>query len=110
MKTFSFDGKDIPICMLVAFLLSLTIMALIGPRLAEAKIQGYFWGFFIFCNLCYILTGIKKGWAKPDIGNGLVIASGPIAFYSWTITNAWIKYSPRIIQWVKKSYCLGKLY
>jgi hypothetical protein len=46
----------------------------------------------MICNLVYLVHGMKKGWAKADPANGLLIATGPIAFYSWTYLLAWRKY------------------
>jgi len=83
---------EVPIDSLVGFVLAIIIVALLGGRLSDAGIFEYWFGFFILCNLGYIIYGMKKGWANGDPANGLVIASGPIAFYGWTIIGAWRKY------------------
>lgn len=83
---------DIPIDALIGFTLAIVIVALLGNRLADAGIFEYWFGFFILCNIGYIIYGMKKGFVKGDPANGLVIASGPIAFYGWTIISAWRKY------------------
>lgn len=83
---------DIPIDGLICFLLGAITVALVIKPLADVGMSEWWWGFFIICNIGYLFAGFKKGWAKPDIGNGLVVAMGPISFYSWTYLNAWRKY------------------
>jgi len=45
--------------------------------------------FFVVANIIYIVK-----YADPDPMNGLVIASGPLAFFFWVIVYAWNKYVP----------------
>jgi len=76
----------------VCFLLSAVLVAILSKPLAREGMMGWWWGFFIFCNVCYLAYGMKVGWAKGDPANGLVIATGPIAFYFWTLAGAWRTY------------------
>lgn len=48
--------------------------------------------FFIAANIIYIGVGMKRGYAKPDPTNALVIASGPLAFFFWAVVGTWNKY------------------
>ena len=83
---------DMPIDGLICFLLSAVTVAVVVKPLAAVGMSSWWWGFFIICNIAYIAYGMKKGWADGDPANGLVIATGPIAFYSWTYLLAWRKY------------------
>jgi len=83
---------DIPIDALICFMLGICTVALVVKPLANVGMSEWWWGFFMLCNAGYILHGFKKGWAKADVANGLVIAMGPISFYSWTYLNAWREY------------------
>ena len=55
----------------------------------------HWWLSFIVINIAYIAYGMRKGWVKFDPANGLVIATGPFAFYFWTIIAVWTKYGPK---------------
>jgi len=85
---------DFPLDVMVAVLLSLGLVALLAKGLADAGVMGYWWGFFMVCNVVYIIHGMRKGFVKGDPANGLVITTGPIAFYFWTFIMAWRKYKP----------------
>lgn len=80
---------------LVCLLLSALTVALVVKPLADCGMDGWWWGFFILFNGWYIIHGMKKGWAKGDPANGLVIVAGPIAFYFWTYLHVWRKYGRR---------------
>ena len=89
------NPNDVPPDMLGSFILSLlTICAVIKP-LGDNDVVFWWWFPFIIFNFIYIAKGIKEGWAKPDPANGLVIATGPIAFYAWTYAMVWRKYLRR---------------
>ena len=76
----------------VSVFLSLILVIILVGGLADVGMMNYWWGFFIVCNVGYILHGMKKGWAEGDPANGLVVLTGPIAFYFWTILIAWRTY------------------
>lgn len=86
------NENDIAIDGLICFLLGAVTVAIVGKPLAGTGAALWWWGFFMLCNFAYLAYGIKKGWAKADPANGLLIATGPIAFYSWTYMLAWRKY------------------
>lgn len=50
------------------------------------------WLFFAACNAAYLMRGMKKGWAKGDPANGLLIFTGPLVYYTWTFMLVWKKY------------------
>ena len=50
------------------------------------------WLFFCACNMAYLIRGLRKGYAKADAANGLLIAVGPVVFYAWTFMYVWKKY------------------
>lgn len=77
---------------LVCFILSAALVALLVKPLADVNMMGWWWWFFVVCNVCYLGHGMKQGWAKGDPANGLVIMTGPIAFYFWTMALAWDTY------------------
>ena len=81
-----------PLDTLLCFLLAIVLVAILAKPLADARIMEWWWGFFMVCNLGYILYGMKKGWAKGDPGAGLSIAMGPMSFYFWTFVGAWRTY------------------
>ena len=83
---------DIPIDGLICFMLGLITVILVVKPLADIGFNEWWWGFFIVCNLAYVIYGIKTGQVKGDPANGLMIAMGPITFYSWTYLGAWRKY------------------
>lgn len=83
---------DTPIDGLVCFLLGTITVAIVTTPLSGTGLAMWWWGFFMLCNFVYLVYGMKKGWAKADPANGLMIAVGPIAFYSWTYLLAWRKY------------------
>jgi uncharacterized membrane protein YhaH (DUF805 family) len=89
------NPDDIPIDALICFLLATITVAVVIRPLANCGLSEWWWGFFMICNIGYLIVGYKKGWAKPDIGNGMIVAVGPITFYSWTYINAWRKYGPK---------------
>lgn len=91
-KKYEYNKENMPIDALISTLLAAILVAIIVKPLANYDMTGWWWGFFIVCNIVYIGYGMKKGWAKGDPANGLVIATGPIAFYTWTIASAWRKY------------------
>lgn len=86
------NPNDTPIDGLICFFLGILTVALVTKPLAGTGFAMWWWGFFMLCNLCYLVHGMKKGWADGDPANGLLIAVGPIAFYSWTYLLAWRKY------------------
>jgi len=80
---------------LVCILLSVTLVAILVKPLADVDMMGWWWSPFMLANLCYIIHGMREGWAKGDPANGLVICTGPIAFYFWTLLSVWRKYGKR---------------
>jgi hypothetical protein len=86
------NPNDTPIDGLICFLFGAVTVAVVIKPLAAIGLSTWWWGFFMICNAAYLIYGMKKGWAKADPANGLIIATGPIAFYSWTYLNAWRKY------------------
>ena len=79
--------------LLSAVVVSLLIIAFCIIQMAgyEHLKLGWFL-FFVATNIIYIDHGMKKGWIKGDSMNGMVIASGPLAFYFWTVVGVWNKY------------------
>ena len=78
---------------IIAFFLSLVIVLLCMTSMTDyPRLRTGWWLFFIVANIGYIVFGLKRGWVKPDPGNGLVIATGPVAFFGWTAILAWRKY------------------
>jgi len=88
------NRSDYSVDELVSVLLAIVLVALLAKPLADVGAIGYWWGFFMICNVVYIIHGMKEGFVKGDPANGLVVVTGPIAFYFWTIIGAWRKYKP----------------
>lgn len=96
MKKESSSGIDMTWEAVIAFTISaiITIFCMEQMKLYPAA-KTYWWLSFMLVNIAYLVHGMNKGWAKGDPANGLVIASGPIAFYSWTVIAIWRKYGPK---------------
>ena len=82
---------DSVVCILISIGIIIGCMTFMDS-LPEMKT--WWWLFFIVVNIIYIGTGITSGRIKGDPANALVITTGPIAFYFWTILGAWRKYNP----------------
>ena len=91
-KAISKNPNDIAPDMLASFLLSIITVCVLVKPLGERGLVFWWWFPFIILNIAYIGYGIRKGWANGDPANGLVVASGPIAFYAWTYVMVWRKY------------------
>ena len=81
-----------PLDTVVCMVLTMALVALMVKPLQAVNIMSWWWGSFCIFNLVYLIYGMKKGFAKGDAANGLVVMTGPIAFYFWTMLGAWRKY------------------
>jgi len=86
------EVNDMKIDTVVCILLSIGTILLLSDNLVKSGIQAYWWGFFILCDIGYLIYGMKKGFVKGDLANGMVAASGPIAWYFWTYIMVWRTY------------------
>jgi len=86
------NPHDVPGDMLGSFMLSCITVAVVVKSLTDCEMVFWWWFPFIIINIAYLFYGMKKGWAKGDPANGIVAASGPIAFYAWTYVMVWRKY------------------
>lgn len=78
-------------------------MVIVGVCILQMIDYGYlqfgWWAFFAIFNFIYV-----GKYVKPDIGNGMIVASGPVAFYFWVIVDVWNKYIaiPKPVKLTKK--------
>lgn len=80
---------------LVSFLIAIAITVWCMNLMDSVPNLGTWWWFaFVIINIVYMVTGMKSGRIKGDPANGIVVATGPVAFYFWTILGVWRKYSP----------------
>lgn len=92
--------NDIKISAIVAFALGMLITVLCMDQMGAISVGTYsmgtyWWLSFIVINIVYVVRGMRKGFIKGDPAMGLVITTGPVAFYAWTIMGVWEKYGKR---------------
>ena len=80
---------------MVSCFIAIGIIIFVSDGLNKTGLMEYWWGFFMLCNLGYIIHGVKEGFIKNVGYKAILIATGPLAFFTWTIVLAWRKYKPR---------------